>query len=337
MGALQSKPVFVVSSPRSGSTLFRLVLDAHPRLAVPPPAWLYDFFQPFLYSYGDLTDRTNLEALARDMIDTPTIQRWPIDFTAAALAEKSVEPTFPGLYDALHVLYAETAGKKRWGEKSPRNALWVDEIRTDFTDAQFIHLVRDGRDSAIDLADSSLCPETLYAGANVWMTWVASIRESAKRLPEDSYLEVGYEALCGDPESVLKTVCDFLGEDFSPRMLEHHGTDSAKHWGGIGALHAKTARPISTEYCELYKSLSKDDRSLLEHLIGPLLDDLGYPRTSDSPDPPERLLRQLLASDAVTALHNAAFKPELRKRRQQRLENGVWREGDRKSQIWSVT
>ena len=337
MGTLESRPIFVVSSPRSGSTLFRLVLDAHPRLAVPPPAWLYDFFQPFLYSYGDLTDRANLQALAQDMTDTPTIQRWPIEATAASLVDRSAEPTFAGLYDALHVLYAEANGKERWGEKSPRNALWVDEIRADFSGAQFIHLVRDGRDTAIDLSDSSLYPETLYAGANVWKTWVASIRESAGRLPEDSYLEVKYEAFCNDPESALKSVCDFLGEDFSPQMLSHHETDSTKHWGGGGALHAKSARPITTEFCELYKDLSQDDRLLLEHLIGTLLDDLGYPLTAGSAKPPERLLRQLLASDAITALPNAAFKPELRKRRQQRLESGIWREDDRKSQIWSVT
>ena len=71
MAVLQPKPIFVVSSPRSGSTLFRMILDAHPRLAVPPPAWLYDFFQPFLYSYGDFGKRENLLALAQDMPGNP--------------------------------------------------------------------------------------------------------------------------------------------------------------------------------------------------------------------------------------------------------------------------
>ena len=51
------RPVFIVSSPRSGSTLLRLILDAHPRLAVPPPAWLTHFIYPYLYSYGDLSER----------------------------------------------------------------------------------------------------------------------------------------------------------------------------------------------------------------------------------------------------------------------------------------
>ena len=37
------RPVFVVSSPRSGSTLLRLILDAHPRLAVPPARMAHAF------------------------------------------------------------------------------------------------------------------------------------------------------------------------------------------------------------------------------------------------------------------------------------------------------
>ncbi len=336
MVALQPKPIFVVSSPRSGSTLFRMILDAHPRLAVPPPAWLYDFFQPFLYSYGDFGTRENLLALAQDMIDTPTIQRWPVEFSAAGLVDKAATPSFPGLYDALHVLYAEATGKQRWGEKSPRNALWVEEIQNDFHDAQFIHLIRDGRDSAIDLADSSLFPETLYSGANVWKTWVTSIRHSAKTLSDGSYLEVKYEEFCADPEAHLKSVCDFLGEDFSPLMLQHSETEQARQWGGSDTLHARSARPITTDYCELYKALSDGDRALIESLIGDLLEELGYARSMPAATPPAHLIRQLLASDSITLLANAAFKPELRKRRQERLEKGVWREEDRDSQIWSL-
>lgn len=336
MAGLHAKPIFIVSSPRSGSTLFRLIMDSHPRIAVPPPAWLYDFFQPFIYSYGDLSITENLEALAQDMIDTPTIQRWPDTYTAAQLVERAPELSFPGLYDALHLLYTEDKGKERWGEKSPRNALWVDEIKQDFTGAQFIHLIRDGRDSAIDLAESSLFPETLYSGANVWQTWVSSIRHSAKSLSEESYLEVKYEDFCADPEGNLKNVCDFLGEDFSPLMLQHSETESAKHWGKSDTLHARTSRPITTEYCELYKALADNDRALIEYLIGDLLEELGYARSMPETTPPAHLIRQLLASDSITLLANAAFKPELRKRRKERLDKGVWKEEDREGQIWGL-
>jgi len=336
MASLQAKPIFAVSSPRSGSTLFRLILDAHPRIAVPPPAWLYDFLWPYLYSYGDLSAPSNLEALAQDMIDAPTLQRWPALPTVAELVERAAEPSYRGLYDALHVWYADQAGKQRWGEKSPRNAHWMDEIRADFPGAQFIHLIRDGRDVAMDLADTSLFPETLYAGAGVWKSWVSSIRDSAQRLPQEQYLEVKYEEFCADPEARLKKVCAFIGEEFSPQMLHHDQSDSSKHWGGSDALHAQTSRPISTDYCGIYRVLSEADRAVIEHFIGGLLEELGYARSTAPVAPPPHLARQLLGSDTVTLLKNAEYKPELRKRRQQRLEKGVWDEKDRPTQLWST-
>ena len=72
MSLSESAPIFMVSSPRSGSTLLRLMIDAHPNIGVAPPAWLYDYVYPFLYSYGDLSQRDNLTALAQDFIDAPT-------------------------------------------------------------------------------------------------------------------------------------------------------------------------------------------------------------------------------------------------------------------------
>ena len=76
-----SRPVFIVSAPRSGSTLFRLILDAHPRLAVPSPAWLYEMVYPYLYSYGDLASPENLTALAEDIFENPFIKNMKLDIT----------------------------------------------------------------------------------------------------------------------------------------------------------------------------------------------------------------------------------------------------------------
>ena len=66
MAMTDKRPIFIVSSPRSGSTLLRLILDAHPRLAVPPPAWLFHYIYPYLYSYGDLSVEANLRAMVED-------------------------------------------------------------------------------------------------------------------------------------------------------------------------------------------------------------------------------------------------------------------------------
>ena len=331
------KPIFIVSAPRSGSTLMRLILDAHPRIGIPSPAWLYEMVGPYLYSYGDLTIQKNLLSLAEDILAAPSIKDWTSQLSAEEMVNDAKESSFGGLYDVLHRKYARDTGKSRWGEKTPRNCFWMDEIKSDFPDAQFVHIIRDGRDMAIDIADSRLWPYSLYSGAHMWEMFVSAAKESGSHFDADSYYEIHYEKLCADPEGELKKLCSFLGEEFSPQMLSHNQSDSAKNWGGGDALHASILRPITTDYCEMYKNrLSGQDCEALEALIGKLLKGWGYP-VGENPKPvSEKLARQLLESDIPSNPNYVPYKGWHAQRRQKRKEAGVWRDEDRDSQLWGT-
>lgn len=330
------KPFFVVSAPRSGSTLLRLMLDAHPRLAVPPPGWLFDMVYPFLYSYGDLHQRANLLALAEDILQTPTVGKWPAKPTAQALADAAEAPSFADLYAALHSAYAKSEGKARWGEKTPRNGFWMDEIRALFPDAQFIHIVRDGRDQAIDISDSLLWPNSVYSGASLWQRYVTTIRDSASRLPVDAWCEIRYEDLCAGTEAIVRKLCAFLGEPFDAGMLSPHETRSARNWS-THPLHAKTAQPISTRFCEMYKTrLPAGDVAVLDGLIGETLKKFGYPLSGAMGKLSPRLAAQFLESDTVTNPENVSYRRWHEERRKERKARGVWKDDDRDSRLWSM-
>jgi hypothetical protein len=329
------KPFFVVSAPRSGSTLLRLMLDAHPRLAVPPPGWLFDMVYPYLFSYGDLRQPANLLALAEDILATPTVGKWPGKPTAQALVEAAGAPAFADVYAALHRLYAKSEGKARWGEKTPRNGFWMDEIRALFPDVQFIHIVRDGRDQAIDISDSMLLPYSVYTGASLWQRYVNAIRESASRLPPSAYCEIRYEDLCASTEATVRKLCSFLGEPFDAGMLSPHETRSAKNWSGH-PLHAKTAQPISTRFCEMYKTrLPSGDVAVLDALIGDTLKTFGYPLSGAKAKLPP-LAAQFLESDSVTNPENVAYRRWHEERRRERKSRGIWKDGDRDSLLWGM-
>lgn len=330
------RPFFVVSAPRSGSTLLRLMLDAHPRLAVPPPGWLFDMVYPYLYSYGDLAQRANFLMLAEDMLRTPTVGKWPVKPSAETIADAAGAPTFAGAYAALHRAYAQSEGKARWGEKTPRNSFWMDEIRSLFPDAQFIHIVRDGRDQAIDISDSLLWPNSVYAGADLWQRYVNAIRESASRLPAEGYCEIRYEDLCAATEPVIRKLCEFLGEAFDTRMLSPHETRSASDWS-THPLHAKTAQPISTRFCEMYRTrLPAADIAALEALIGGTLRRFGYPVSAAARPVPPRVAAQFLESDSVTNPENVAYRRWHEDRRRERKAQGIWKDADRDSLLWSM-
>jgi len=86
------------------------------------------------------------------------------------------ESTYRELLSVLSRMYAKLGGKERWGEKIPREAFYMSEIRSYYPNAQFIHMLRDGRDVAIDLSESILWPNTLYAVAMMWKEFVISNR-----------------------------------------------------------------------------------------------------------------------------------------------------------------
>jgi hypothetical protein len=143
---------------------------------------------------------------------------------------------------------AEAKGKIRWGEKSPRNGYWIEEIKADYPDAQFIHIVRDGRDMAIDISQSqSMRPCSVLMGVHFWKHYVSGIRTDLAKLEEGDRFEIKYESLCADSEAELKKLCEYLGEDFDRAMLHHNDTPSTQKWASI-KNHVATGAPISTKY-----------------------------------------------------------------------------------------
>lgn len=331
-----ARPIFIVSAPRSGSTLLRLILDAHPNIAIPSPAWLYEYIRPYLYSFGDLGQESNYRDLVRDMIEMPTIERWLVDFTVDEVVGACPGRSFKEAYDYLHVKDATAKGKTRWGEKSPRNSYWIDEIKSEFPDAQFVHIVRDGRDMAIDISQSvSMRPCSVLMGSYYWKHYVTAIRDSFARLDAADRYEIGYEALCADPEAELKALCDFLGEDFDSAMLRHQESASTRTWAA-NAQHGNTGKPITTDYCELYKKrLPERDARVLESVIAELLQQYGYPVSGKPESLPQREEWQLIESDMISSRTNDPYRSELEQRRLQRKARGTYSDGDRESLLLS--
>ena len=243
--APHDRPFFIVSAPRSGSTLLRLMLDAHPNLAVPPPDWLFDLVYPYLYSYGDLRKPANLLALAADMLATPTIKKWPAkpapDESGRSYVRTDIRRS---VCSAARSDTPASREKPRWGEKTPRNSFWVDEISALCPDAQFIHIVRDGRDQAIDISDSLLWPYSVYSGALLWQRYVVAVRDAARTAGRGSFSKYAMKIYVPSRKKSLRKFAS-SSASLDQRMLRPHETRSAQEWN-THPLHAKTAQPIST-------------------------------------------------------------------------------------------
>jgi hypothetical protein len=210
---------FLIGAPRSGTTLLRLMLDAHPHLAIPPETG-------FLSTLGK--PRLRFDARRQFFM---TITEFPrdapnwidFDLDAEALFNEllKIEPFhLPEGIRTFYRMYAAKQGKPRYGDKTPGYCQYIRRIGKVLPEARWIHIIRDGRDVVLSLR------RTWFSPSPDMTTLAAYWRKTVRRAMRDgrgsaSYLEVRYENLIGDPQSVLEEICELIQIDFDPIMLRY--------------------------------------------------------------------------------------------------------------------
>lgn len=204
-------PIFLVGAYRSGTTLFRLLLDSHPRLACPPET-------TFIAPLGEVLTQD----WARSGFDG-------LGFDRGHVAHKIRE-----LVSYFYESYAASTGKQRWVDKSPEYVWHLNVIRELFPEASFVLLTRypldqvhshisSEHDLSSRLKDIRLSIDPLddsrIAAARYWAAAVDAQLAFFRQYPE-SCVWVRYEDLCQDPEATLRRVLSAVGERFDPTMLD---------------------------------------------------------------------------------------------------------------------
>lgn len=274
------RPIFVVGCPRSGTTLFRVMLHAHPRIAIPPES---KFLMPAYRRrnrFQDLQLRENRQLLAewitqRQDNGFPDLQLDP-DTVASEIVDGP--PTLGSAMGIVFRAYAQKFGKDRWGDKRPSYYGFVDELDHLFPDAQFIHVIRDGRAAVASIKRKTDLPpkgDSLKSMAT-WIQAIDACRRSGKKLGPDRYFEVRYEDIIDDPEREMRAVCAFLGEEFHPDMCapEQIAADvTPANWS-----HQKQIlRGVNDKSVELWRQqLEPWEVATLERAAGGRLRSLGY-------------------------------------------------------------
>ena len=272
-------PVFVVGCPRSGTTLLRLMLNAHPQLAIPPES----HFIPLVARVRRRYERPggfDAERMATDVMRGLRFRDWnlPEDRVRAAIRERR-PATLADSIRCFFEAYADAHGKERWGDKTPGYSIELPLVSGLFTDAVFVHLIRDGRDVALSLMDVPRPPRSLAEAAQVWRSRVATGRADGATLGARRYLELRYESVVDDPGSALEQICELASLEYTSAMLDYHredpaGSVPARNWGH----HRNLAKPPTRGPSDWRDRMSTADQRLFEALAGDELSDLGYER-----------------------------------------------------------
>ncbi|RRJ84537.1 sulfotransferase family protein [Aestuariirhabdus litorea] len=225
-----SRPVFIVGAPRSGTTLLQYMLRSHPNLSLPTGE--SHFFIPlFTHAerWGDLAQAGQVKALLAEMyrrsaefLDTDLHGlRFDIDSLSDEIVTQGLV-TVPDIIDFIYTKNAKGEGKQRWGDKTPYYVFHMPTILQMFPGAQFVHLIRDGRDCALSLIDrkDDFGVYNLHFAGRYWKEYVDRGRESGAQLPDGSYLEVKYEELISQPKLSVAKILAFLGEQYHTDVIE---------------------------------------------------------------------------------------------------------------------
>jgi hypothetical protein len=256
--------------------LLKSMLDAHSELAIPSESY---FIPQLWHRHGEHPDRA---AVLADLARLDRIRRWGLDLDEVARRVPD-EPTFAQVIDAVYSAYAEAQGKQRYGDKTPLYMQHLDLLARVFPGAQYVHIVRDGRDAALSFLAMTRRPRFNFARPRALGDFAAAWRRetlAARRYGrEHPYLEVRYEELVEDPEARLRDVCAFLGMEFEPAMLEYHREADLD----ITVDHVLLARPPVTTARNWREQLAHRDVELFEAIAGDALSELGYERAFPRP------------------------------------------------------
>jgi Sulfotransferase family len=211
---------FVVGAPRSGTTLLRLMLDAHPDLAIPPET----YFIPRAEKRWRNARRRREDPVEAYLDEVTGHKRWPdfhLDADAYRDRVRAAQPRNVG--DAVRTfyeMYIEKVGKPRWGDKTPFYVRKMEVIQSVLPEARFIHIVRDGRGVALSIMDLWFGPDTIEEAATFWVARIDEAREKARGLGH--YIEVRYEDLVRDPEPQLRRICELVELPWNADMLTYY-------------------------------------------------------------------------------------------------------------------
>jgi hypothetical protein len=253
----QQRPIFIIGCGRSGTTLLRMMLDSHQRI-----------------SAGEETKfLTDLRGIVGEHWRLLSAYGFERDWWLERIRE---------FYGGFQAEYMARRGKQRWAEKTPGYTFHLDFIDELFPTAQYVHVIRDGRDVVASYRDRWGYRSALRAANSVWRESVLRARDFGERLPEGRFHELRFEALVAEPEATMRELLAFLGEEWDPQVLRYdevpHDTTEryAKYTSERRAAAGGGEAIYRTKQGAGRRKLDPALRAVLQRSSGKLLAELGY-------------------------------------------------------------
>lgn len=242
---MEFNPIFVVGAERSGTTVFRLMLNHHPEIAV------CSEFEYIVDSLVGCEGWPNLSEFHDRLRSNWIFQEHKFSIDPAL--------SYPELANSFLQQVLQRKQAKHVIGVVHRN---FDQLKRIWPNARYIHIVRDPRDVAKSVIGMGWAGN-VWDGVRFWLEAEHIWNQMKVDLPGDRFIEIKYEELICSPETVLTQVCQLVGTEYNPQMLEYHKSTTY-------------SKPNAKLIQQWKHKLRPYEISLVESRVGALLSERGY-------------------------------------------------------------
>lgn len=257
-------PIFIIGSPRSGTSILAWALAQHSRL------WTSAESKILYVLFG----RGQLGQAFEWVKNDPTV---------SLIKKENVQRRefleFVG--SGFNALFTSRSGGRRWIESSPNYTLIVDLLADMFPGAVFVHIVRDGRSTVHSMVHFLNRHHDLYGdearkagflpkwatdfrkACRTWRNYVELSRDFCSRLPDRS-LTIAYEDLMADPVMSFGRLFAFLQvtpEDAPVRFFRTKRINSSFYRNAAEAVNVRSPS-------EIWDGWTRKERRIFEREAG---------------------------------------------------------------------
>lgn len=271
----RNAPVFVVGSPRSGTTLlYDTLLSSGGFARYLGESNIFNFLAP---RFGNLSVPKNRQKMLNVWLGSRLYRVSGLDRDKI---EHQINHHCRNAGDFLRIVMGELAsqqGAHRWASNAPEEILHLRQIKETIPEALIIHMIRDGRDVSVSLSQKHYIRpfpwkerETPEGAALYWEWMVRKGRAAGEWLGND-YTEVRFEELVSEPRSVYRRLSDFLDHDLSYEKI---------HKNPVGTVaRPNTSFRKRSDFNPLARwknQLTSEQLTAIEALVGDTLTGMGY-------------------------------------------------------------
>lgn len=266
----EPSPFFIVGCGRSGTTLLKTILNAHPNVFVAPETFYFRSIKKKIKaSEKEPWKSVNFWWLRDAGITPASLQPFAQKRLEHAHSEDAV------IFGSIMDFYASRHENCLIGEKTPSHVNYIDQIRAIYPDAKFIQIYRDPRAVYSSFRKVNVGSRFI---SEIMKEWINAAAVMQLRTSDENYLGIKYESLVENPEKILQAICDFLGLPWDETILDFHSRKEAG-FAQEQIHHQNTQKPLFQSSVKAWQDeLQPTEVALIEWLVGKEMDRLDYQR-----------------------------------------------------------